>query len=545
MADARRAHFRLLLWLRYRTLMRRRSRGAWVGLACGVLLVGLPFSLGLAWLVGLGTSWAASRPEPWFLAEWTQLVLIVLWLLFLGRSVLGFGASEFYDITKLFHLPVRHETVFLAQTTGILLSGGTLFFLPSLVAFAVALPGTGAVTAVRLVVVLLFLFHGVALGQLLQLVFLNLLRSRRFRDLAPILAALISGGVYLLFRFLTGPGDPRAMVTSLLSLRLARWLAPLPSSWTGGVLLPGAGAGSWLLFLAAFLPLTALAVWLASLLQERAFSGEIPVSRGGGGRVRTAGGGEQRTRFPLSLVPGPARAVARKELRLLRREPVVKATLITQFVYFAVPIGIAIFAGSGEETWVVYLLLYVESVLVLNLYGLEGGGIVHSALTPVPRDFLVLGKLLAYLLVWGVVNLAVLSGLLGVLAALGRPRGPEAVLLLAMEAAAGLLVLLGIGAVASALLPVRLTSTGRGALSQAQAGRSGCGRAFMGLLVMLLLAVLLAPVAVVARGFHSVPLTAAGLVYAFALFMAGYRIGARRYEDREEQLVAALARSPE
>lgn len=545
MSEGTRGHLRLLLWLRYRTLARRRSRGAWIGLTLGVLLVGVPLSLGAAALVAAGTRWAASRPEPWFLAEWTQLLLLLLWLLFLGRSVLGFGANEFYDITKLFHLPVRHGTVFLAQTIGMLLSGGTLFFLPALVALAVALPGSGAVTAVRAAVVLLFLLHGVVLGQLLQLVFLNLLRSRRFRDLAPILAALVSGGVYLLFRFLSGPGDPREVVGSLLSVRLSRWLSPLPPHWTGSVLLPGAGAGYWLLFLGAFLPLTALAMWLASLLQERAFSGEIPTSRREGRAVRTRAGGERRARFPLSLVPGPARAVAAKELRLLRREPVVKTTLITQFVYFVVPIGIAIFAGRGAETWVVYLLLYVESVLVLNLYGLEGGGIVHSALTPAPRDLILLGKLLAYLLVWGVLNLAVLAGLLAVLAALGRPRGPESVALLMMESAAGLLVLLGIGAVVSPSLPVRLTAAGRSALAQAQAGRSGCARSLMGLLAMLLLAVLLAPVAVVARGLDSVPLTAAGLVYAFAVFMAGYRIGARRYEDREARLVAALARSPD
>ena len=62
-------------------------------------------------------------------------------------------------------------------------------------------------------------------------------------------------------------------------------------------------------------------------------------------------------------------------------------------------------------------------------------------------------------------------------------------------------------------------------------------------MIPLLLLLLVAPVTLLVRLTGSLLLAATGLAYAFSICMAGYRIGARLLEDREERLLLRLSRS--
>jgi len=527
--------FKLLLWLRLKTMFRaRRGVGQLVMMILGIgVLVLLSCGLGLA-------SHGITRSlSPAAAAEWTHIVMFLVWVMLVTMPVLGFASSEFYDITKLFAYPVTHRTVFIAQSVGMLFGGTALFFLPALLGVAAGLPGGPGARLLRMGGMLLFLFHAVAFAQLLQLLLLNLLRSRRFRDLIPVVAALISGAIYLSFRLLGQAEDLQQWLSAMLSKGFSAYLAPLPVDWLAGLIAPGAGIGNLAVFFLAFLPFTLLTVLLAAVLQERAFHGDMVATRS----ASEVAGTHTRWRAPALLrrLPGEVRAIARKELRAIGREPVVKALFIQQFVFVLVPVGFAVVSSPQALAWGIYAFLFVESTLALNLLGLEGPGIVQLLQTPVSRRRILGGKIVANLMLWGPLNLFLLALILALMGMFNVRVTPLTALTLVVESASGLVILLGLGAVVSVLAPVRIGARGRRALSQGQ-GNEGCLSALSRMASMMILAVLMVPVTLACRlGGESFWCLLAPL-YAAGVLWAGLRIAGAGLVSREERIMATLAR---
>ncbi|MHC4862316.1 MAG: hypothetical protein ACYTDY_19725 [Planctomycetota bacterium] len=499
------AKLRLLLWLRFRTMFRGRGSGRKVAIVLAFVLL-LPLAVWFGVMTSGLTRWLVEQGKPELLEEWVHLSLLFVYMTLVVMPVIGFAGSEFYDVTKLFHLPVPHRTVFVAQTLGHVLGSTVLFFLPALLGVVLALPGGIATMALRLVLLVLFLFHAVALGQLLQLVLLNFLRARRFRDLAIVLGAVLSGGFYVTFRLLAEAGDHRGRVLDALGRGISDYLIPVPSYWASSAIAPGAGVAQILVFVLGLLPLTALFVLLSASLQERAFHGEV--------RLVPEKAPAQRDRplrpapFPLSRIPAAARAMALQELRLLRREPAVKAALIHQFVFFGIPLLLAMWRGKSGILespelillWGVGAFLFAESFLSLNMLGLTGPAIAH------------------------------------LLAARG-------ILVVLVAALASVPVLLGVGSVFSVLTPTRIGARGRGALSHGQSQGGGCASAGLRMLALMIVFVLLIPVGVLCLASRGALVPLLSLPYALFLLWAGLRWGGRLLARREEGLVLELARS--
>ncbi|MEN8149176.1 MAG: hypothetical protein ABFS86_05090 [Planctomycetota bacterium] len=535
----RAVQLRLLVWLRLRTMFRsRRSGGQVIATVLGlVVLTALSGTLGLITLeITRGLSATESLERA---AEWTHLVLFVVWMMLVTMPVLGFAGNEFYDITKLFIYPVSHRTVFVAQTIGMLFGGTALFFLPTLLGLAVGLPGGPAVRLLRVGGIVLFLFHCVAFAQLLQLLLLNLLRSRKFRDLVPIVAALFSGGIYLSFRLFGESGDPQASMEAFLDRGFSDWLAPLPTDWLAGLIAPGAGLGHVIVFLVAFVPLTLLVLVLAAVLQERAFHGDLAA----GPPVRANGAARSRWRAPrlLRRLPGTVRAIARKELRTVGREPVVKALFIQQFVFILVPIGFATASSPSALSWAIYAFLFVESILALNLLGLEGPGIVQLLSTPVPRRRILGGKVLANLVLWGPLNFLLLAIVLTLMGVFTRLPDPLGILVLGIESVSGLLILLGLGCVLSVHAPFRIGARGRRALSQGQSNE-GCLHGLSRLLALLVLALLMVPVGILCRALGPGIWSFGALLWAGFVLWLGVASASRTLAAREERIIEILSR---
>jgi len=526
---------KLLLWLRLKTMFRaRRGPGQLVMMILGIGVLVL-FSTGL----GMGAHRVTRGLTATAAAEWTHIVLFFVWFMLVTMPVLGFASNEFYDITKLFVYPVTHRTVFVAQTVGMLFGGTALFFLPLLFGLAGGLPGGPGVRLLRMGGMLLFLFHSVAFAQLLQLLLLNLLRSRRFRDVIPVVAALISGGVYLSFRLLGQADDPREWLAGMLDEGFSAYLAPLPADWLAGLIAPGAGAGHLAVFFLAFLPFTLLTVLLAAVLQERAFHGDLAAAR----PAAEVSGSRSRWRAPAVFrrLPGEVRAIARKELRTIGREPVVKALFIQQFVFILVPVGFAVVSSPRALQWGIYAFLLVESILAFNLLGLEGPGIAQLLQTPVSRRRILGGKILANLLLWGPVNLVLLCIILALMSLFAvRPTLPGAIALVT-GSVSGLLVLLGLGAVLSPLAPVRIGARGRRALSHGQSNE-GCLSALSRLGAMMIMCVLMVPVVLLCRVGGPGLWCLLAPVYAAAVLWLGLRIGSASLVRREERIIATLSR---
>jgi hypothetical protein len=535
----------LLLGLRLRTMLRGRSTGQNLMVAVSALLVLLPMSLGLAWAVGDTTRWLASGEHAPLLGEWTHLVLLVAWLLVTLLPALGLGGNEFYDVTRLFHLPVSHRTVLVAQNLGLMFGGSVLFFLPALVALAVTLPGGGGAVLLRLLLLPLYLFLGVTLSQALQLLLLRRLRRRRFRDLAGILMALIAASVVVGSRLLLHGDEPRERIAEVLSFGLSRWLAPVPSFWISGLWAPEAGLTQAVVFLAAFLPLTLLLVVVAAALHEQAFHGEVAAPA----LAAVPDGERDRARRPsrLRFLPGPVRAIAATERKVFRREPTVKSLLLQHSVFFLVPVVVAVWqtganAGEWAGVWGLYALLFVESLLAVNLFGLDGGGVAHLLALPVSSFRLLTGKVLWAAALWCVVNALAMVALAAALLLVVPDFPPGRLITMPVAAVAGTLVLLAIGSVISALIPIPLAARSRRALGQQAAGRTGCAEGVGRLVAYVVLLVLLVPVLLFCRRPWLCPLA---LLYAGILLLAGLRLGASTLDRERERLYLAFTRSSE
>ena len=544
------AGVRLLLWLRYRTMFRAgggkaRLIGALIGFAFLV-----PISILCGFFVHGMTAAFVAGGDAAALALWIDVVFLAGFAMLVILPVIGLAGSEFFDISKLFHLPVSHRTVLIAQVIGMMAGGVVLFFTPALVGLVIGLPGGPLHVALRLLLLVSFLFFTVALSRMLQLVLLNLLRSRRFRDLAAILGALVSASVFLAFRRFSdttdGQGEVMGLVSRLADAGAGTYIAAVPSSWVAGVVSPEAGTSAVLLFALGFLPLTGLFVLVAAALQERAFHGEVPISTP---RVRTAAtrAGEAG-RSGFEWIPEDVRAVASKEIRLLRREPLVKTLLIQQSVFLLVPVAMAIYGsgsgaagiGRGVVEWGVYALLFVESLLSMNLLGLEGPGLVCLLKSPAPRRRILAGQNLAYGLLWGTVNVAFVTVAVSALALVGGGIPVDRLPGVFAAAIAGVLLMQGAGSVTSVLGPQRLTSGGRRALAQQSGG--GCMAAIVRMVGWLVLVVLLVPVYFLSLVPWLAPVT---LGYGALFCWLGNRVGASLLAGREDELLLLLARSPE
>jgi hypothetical protein len=565
------AQVRLILAARRRMLWNRMSRSPWVAAlnivlyaAFGFLAVVLNSALG-AWVHGCGDREVAGAA--------VHLVYLCVFFMLATTPPLQLRGNEFLDVTKLFVHPVSHRTVFAATLCGLMTSGSVLFFTLPAVAVSVGAASSAAGAFAGAVVALLLVAVSTAVGQFLLLTYLNTLRSRRWRDLVTWLAPLVFGAFYVAFRLEFGGSAAGGQIRATL-----RWLAgwidwtlPLPS-WWGAHAVTGEGWLRWLPAL-ALVPALAWLVRAAAVLQERAYHGEVPAEPA----VNLAARRSLFARVAQRL-PDPIGAVAEKELALFAREPAVRSLLVSQAIYAVVPLALALWNAIGEAheagglarlapfaACVAYPLLLAELGIAMNLLGLEGGGVVHALLLPVPRRIMLLGKDAAYLIVFGTVNgvvgcLAVLaahllagSGLSGDVlarAALGFLEGPCAV------AAA-----LAVGNVNAVISPVRLAVRDRRALRQQMSGREGCLRSLQGLAGVFATAVLCLPVFLLFHwgdivhaatdGRESAPVwLRAVLPLAATLFCAvavwvGAVLGGAWLGAREEPIVANLARSEE
>jgi hypothetical protein len=518
--------------------------------------------------------------------EAVHLSFALVWGILVLSPALGFRGNEFLDVTRLFHLPVSHRTVLTAATTGIGLSGAVLFWLPPLVGLVlgqtVQLNAWNRIRwgetdwgliAVRVGLVLAFLVHAVAVGQLLMLVLLNFLRSRRFADLGLVIAPIAGGLAYLaVFWALTrGREDARALrciLEEALSRGLSDWIPFLPSRWLSETVV-GAGAGfaPWLPFLLGFVPLTLLVISGAAALQERAFLGEAA-------RLEV-GPGSSRHRLPggallARMFRDPVLAIASKEWVLLRREPVVKTILIGQAFLLTIPVvALAVRSAAGGDSigavarvwWVLpYLLVFVENTLTMNLLGLEGPGVAHLRTTPASWRTILVGKDLCYLVAFGLLNTALCAAALLLVRSVRPEAVPDlggAILLAAVGGGASLAVVLAVGNALSVTLPTSRAARGRTALAQQSAFSEGCYEKLARLAVFAGTLVLVAPIPFALHvlrhfglGFFQEdwwpPVAAAfSVAYAAVLLRASLPLAERLAADSEESILRRLTRPEE
>lgn len=564
----------LILDLRRRLFLRdARRRPVQFALRMVAALIGMTFLVGVGGVtVMAGTNALAFGGTPEGAAAADAVVHLTYLFAFLWLAIgplLAFRANELLDVTKLFAHPVSHHTVFVSSLIGGLTSPSAMIAFVPAAGASIGCSAGAAGALLRLLLAALVVLSGVATGQWLTLVMLNLLRSRVWRDVLFVIGPLFGAGIFVTFQIVARSQDAGTLAGKLGDV--LPWLdrlVVLPSWWAARAALAEDVIGALpCLLVPVFLAFTVRA---ASRLQERAFHGEVvtPLPEAGHRASR---------RSPFTLLGDPVAALAEKDLKLLFREPMVRMTLIQSAAFALIPIGLTLYRtisnGSGRGPGDLLralpftplacgLVIVAEMPLLLNLLGLEGAGIVQTLQSPVRGAQVLWGKVAAHLALFGGAN-AVLCGALsfGLYVWAGLPgEGLWRALIAASVGVLSTAVALAVTVVTSVFLPLPMASRDRRALRQQARGREGCLSVPKNMLTMMAIAFATLPLLllvlhadllrVLGAGdvlgnwtYLTVPL---GLVIAFLIafgaLWAGVSVAGSWFDRRTEKLVSALAR---
>lgn len=556
-------------WERFRMLMALRTR-LWAraaGQSPGRIIA---FALGmvmfLGWGAGLGfASWQFVTNNPDDAARCVHAVCLGVFLMQVVLGLVSLAVAEFFDVSRLMHLPVGYREVFSAMAVSGVLAPMALMYASPLVGCAIGLEGGGGLLALRLALVVVQVFLGHAAALALNLLFLSFFTRRRLRDLATILASVIGMTFYFGWQLLARGGDTGQIVREF-PVEAMRWS---PTSWLADVFV--FDRGYWIAVEAVGLSVFILLLLkIGASLLRRTFLGQTaaPSTKDLADEV----GGR-------SFLPPDIGAMVRATRKVWMREPQIKAIWIQQTAFLLAPAVIVQLQGPAEPTAVVPILaMMVPFFLPMshlqfasNLFGLDGRGVTQILLAPVARWRVLVARGIAvggFFLLWDAILILLVLLVSGVVSGVRSDELTVGAVSQYLRLAPWLFiavalvdtVLFAVGTITSVYLPARLATPGRRPIQGQRAENTGCSAQMLRMLVFLpvfglglVLSVLaLAPVAHrflpqsdlipfsidPLWAFLTIPLAFALAlgIYAAAVFGAS-----RALLEREERIVRALA----
>jgi len=542
-------YLRLLFGLKVRLLWRTYTRNTSAAVGVITLLVFLgPFAVGVA----IGCFLGFAHLDPAMGRHLLQAVLLGIYLIWLMSAVFGYALREEFDVSKLLLYPVTERQLLTGTILGTLLDFGFLLMAPTLLVVVVSFSHSFASFLLVVLVVVLFLFHTLALFQALSLAGAGMLRSRRARDLMVVLLPLLSIVIYVSFQ----TAAHRAMDVDWRSFltRPAWQAAAYTPPGIAATAIAGAARGEIGIALAGLFVLAALSagsLYLSGWLLHRVYTGETT----GGAVRRAAPMARPRERVVgragvWASLPPVVAAVAEKELKYLLREPYFKAMML-QSLYFLV---IMLFGATGFRVnpaqmlaygpvlaWgVTGVMLLGESSVVFNILGTEGASASLLFLYPASRRELLLGKNLTLFTALSAINVAVALGLCALTGGMGTFP------LIALWTMLTTAVFVSAGNLISIWAPVRLVM--RGWRVQPQSASRGCtyflthGLVSLGagLLALPVLAALMAPGRWISPLWFIATIPFA-LAYVCACYALSLQLGEQWLMQREPEIAAQLS----
>ncbi|GHO59318.1 hypothetical protein [Ktedonobacter robiniae] len=545
---------RWLFWLRWKMFSRmftaRQTRQI-TGLVLSLLII-VPLSLGIA-----AATYLAYRflPAP-ANAEVLTLVLSGLFILWLTLPLFEYNVNEGLNVAKLVLFPLSREELMLSLLLSTLFDVPTLGMLLLCLAVIIGWASSPLVVLMSSVTMLIFFAQLIGCSQLVLALLGRVMQSRRFRDVSILLVGLFSSSCYLIQQLVFRGLGARQMIHALYDQAFSRYLQWLPPGMAAQVILQ-ATRGNWLLSFVWLLPLlaiTLLVLYLWQIVVERA----LTATEGAGAvRVRRAPASQRalataaptmRSRL-VHWLPEQTRAIALKDLKYYRRDPMLLRLIIQSLISMVVLIVITLFSptrfGDGlQSSWTVlavpfYALFFVTS-FSHNVLGLERQSLALLFIFPIKPQHLLLGKnLIAFVL--GTLNLLIVI-LLGAYVA----HSWEYVLPALTIGLAGLGIVLGCGNLSSVYFPSRMPQEQRGYQASAitTSQENGCLRLIQTSALFLLMLVLLTPVAaalLLPVFFHvlwlwslSIP---ASLVYSWLLYFITTHLAAQRMLQKAPEIL--------
>lgn len=556
-----------LLQLRWLLGLRlyRRSVSAVIGLVTLLIFI-LSLALGAGLLTALGY---INLPR----AAAGQLLFAALGLLYLAWAalpVLQYSVNEGLDVTKLQTYPITRAERMVALTLATLFDPSTLIIAGVYVAVTIGWSGGALAVLISVVALALLYVHIVGASQLILAALMNLLRSRRYRDLSIVVLALFSALCSLSGQFATVLARRASEARLLGRLDLGHYEQWLPPGMAARAIIAAnagdpLGALPWLGALFVLTP-ALLALWAWTL--DRG----VTTPETSGARVGRRGRKRVSTPAPLTTAAAPGSvawqapsvrkplispviaAVMAKDLRYFWRDPQIKASLLSSlvllFVVFAPNLTHSTQSGgdffstrlAGYQVLLAPLpALLIVLTLSLNALGLERQGLQTLFLTPArPLDIL-----------WGK-NLAV--GVVAVVAqvilvvAVGAVSGDwRAIPLALIEGGSATFALLGMGNLTSVLLPLRVRQLRMG--QNNLSSESGCLRSVISLAALWATLLALTPVfvllllpALIGQERWLIISAPLALIYGMALYQVATLLIAPRMLKRAPEILANVAR---
>jgi hypothetical protein len=508
---------RLLLWLKWTLIWRgyRRNKLKALSTILSVLIL-VPLSIVIAY----GVHFLVSL-HPWSAPLVARDALAIIYLIWVLTPLLGIQFNDSFDLTKLFVYPLSYRQIFFGSVLGSLIDLPVLLTLPTFCVLLTAFSTSPGAWVVNILLLVLFLFHTLALGQAITLTLIGFLRSRRFRDITVVLLPLISIVYYVGQRVFFSHFVANSSLEGVLDGPIWRALGWLPPGWAAHGL-SGARNGDWLtaLLQIGLLALAALgALWVAATSLRNLYLGDR------GPLTARAGQPLSEKRLTQGLAPTPdvslrvgmlprgrpipltnvltqfappdVAAVADKEFLYLWREPQYKVMALNA-VYSLVVLVMAILFPSLSRSnpgqtifllgdWFLFglsgTLLMVTIPLLFNIWAGEGAAITVLFSFPTRRRALLLGKNLAHASVLLVLNF------LGLTLAAGLTHHWGGLPLVLVWTLAAAPVLLAAGNLVSIRFPHRMLVRGqrwtRGGIAAAGGDGSGCAYAFLYMIAYL------------------------------------------------------------
>ncbi len=414
-----------LNWRQQKALLRLRAKlsfrqfmGEKAQLLVAIMTVVLatPVVIGLAIATGAGY---LLLPDQWPV-RLLALVLILFWFIWSVAPVFSFNVNEGLDPTRLLTYPISRRDFLAHMLLGTLLDYPTYFLVPFALAIIVGF-GLGLSLPVVLAAIFLTYLMMVLTSQLIINTLGGILRSRRFRDITMVVGALLGVNCWLIFSLMqetlenylfANSGEIRQFLQSWEPLDTMKWLPP----GAGAKAIEQATTGAWggaLLWLGYALLWVAILAFLWWRVTNRVVTGQGFVV----GRAPAAKAEEEKVvarrdearRSIWGWIPADLRYVALKDLKLRWRSPQGRIGAVYSYLLPIFATGFLIYYDitSGAETNP-YLTETIAAAIVLytafvywmngqNMLGWESTGLSTLFLTPIPRQRLLLGKVLAQL----------------------------------------------------------------------------------------------------------------------------------------------------
>jgi ABC-2 type transport system permease protein len=545
-----------LFWLRWKTLTRGFTRNP-ASIVGAIFL--LLFVLWLAGSAAVGTFFAYRYlPSP-ANSEALYLVLTGVLFLWIMLPLLEFSANEGLDVSKLTLFPLTRAELMVSLLFSTLLDIPTLGLVLVLAAVVAGWSVSAPVAILAFVIMLIFYVQVVGISQLVLALFMRVLQGRRFRDLSIIIIAIFTSSCYLLQQFVFGGARFLHLYDNLKSASFSPYLQWLPSGFAARSITQ-AEQGNWgtsLASLALLVVTSILALYLWQVILERSLSSS---EAGGSARARNrrqpaatlaVGVRPVTTSFWGRIIPPQVSAITLKDLKYFWRDPQLKSMMFQSVIYVAIflvgPLlnpSTSLFGGSAYVllTTPLVVLLFMLT-LSLNTLGLERQSLTTLFLFPVAPQRILWGKNLAVFTL-GIVELLLLIALGAFLT-----RAWNLVLPVLVVGLAGMGVTLGCGNFTSVYFPQFVRQMQRGFRATGQTSQSGCLRTVMSLVMLVVTAILLIPVAL-ALGLPmyysaewiwgiTVPLA---LIYGVAFHQVVTRLVAPRILEKAPEILAITTR---